>query len=79
MTQKGQHVWYNYRTQEYIEDDPTDETIADYLPQHPSALALYSLYRKGQLSMLDAMENVLLIDLDKEPKYKPIWPNEKPN
>ncbi len=68
-------LWYNYRTGEHTSDNPTDETIADYLPQDESALAIYRLYRIGGLSVLDAMENVLMTAIGKQPRHEPNWPD----
>ncbi len=68
-------LWYNYRTGESTADQPTDATISDYLPQDESALALYHLYRAGGLSVLEAIEDVILVALGEQPRHEPNWPD----
>jgi hypothetical protein len=52
---------YNYKTQKYdeMETPTTDEVALDYLPQHPAAKGLFEVLRLQDLSILDAMIEVL--------------------
>ena len=60
--------WYNYTTGKYEPGDAptTDEQAMQYIPQHPSVLALFQVYRKQDLSILDSMARVLSACLGEE-------------
>lgn len=53
--------WYNFTTDEYeYRDAPTtDEQAMWCIPQDPSALALFQIYRKQDLPILESMIHVL--------------------
>ena len=65
--------WYNYRSGEYEHGDvpTTDMKAMKYLPQKPAAANLYTVYRMGNLSIADAMVNVLSICAGVKPPFTP--------
>lgn len=56
--------WYNYRTGEvdYLTESPSD--YSDYIPQHPSAKAIYDIHLKMGKSKAEAAIEVLSIGLE---------------
>lgn len=52
-------MWYNYKTGEY-EERETPEDFTDYIPQDPTALAMYKLCLKVGKTPVQAAESVLL-------------------
>jgi len=69
--------WFNMKTGEfeYRQAPSTDADCTQYIPQNPSAQALYKLYRvQGGLTMMEAMTNVLSACVGELAPFEPKFP-----
>ena len=51
--------WFNFKTGEYTQEQPTEETATEYFSQDPSAQSLYLCYRALGDPMMEAIIKVL--------------------